>query len=150
MMSSVRYRRLEVALVAVALSAAVVLELGDRAAAQAPAAAPLATQTSSQGAVTVAVKPIALSASVPELRFEIVQDTHSVALSQDMRAVAVLSGGPGGDVKPAAWEGDPPGGHHRKGVLVFAPISPMPESVTLTIRGLGGVPERTFTWAVPK
>lgn len=24
--------------------------------------------------------------------------------------------------KPSAWKGDPPGGHHRKGVLQFAPV----------------------------
>lgn len=111
-------------------------------------AAELETQTNRQGGVTIQVTPQALSASASAWRFEVVLDTHSAALTQDLRDVAVLSGDAGGENKPIAWEGDPPGGHHRKGVLVFASISPMPALLTLRIRGIAGVPERIFSWTV--
>jgi hypothetical protein len=89
-----------------------------------------------------------LSASATELRFEVVLDTHTAELTQDMREISVLSGVDGREFKPTAWEGDPPGGHHRQGVLVFSPISPMPGSLTLKLRGINRVPERIFAWSV--
>ena len=46
------------------------------------------------------------------------------------------------------WDGDAPGGHHRKGVLRFQPLRPAPPAVTLEMRGGGEVSERTFTWPV--
>jgi hypothetical protein len=63
-----------------------------------------------------------------------------------MTAVSVLSDGKGHDKKPLSWQGDPPGGHHRKGVLAFKPFSSAPETLTVNIRQVGSVPERTFTW----
>lgn len=54
----------------------------------------------------------------------------------------------GKQYRPLAWEGDPPGGHHRKGVLVFESIDPPPRSVTLKLRRIGSVPERSFTWTL--
>jgi hypothetical protein len=147
MMQTVLRRRPRLAIVLFAL-ATVTLDVAMSPAAQPLKAAELATQTNREGMVTIKVTPQALFASATELRFEVVLDTHSVALAQDMRDVAVLSGGAGSEYKPTAWDGDPPGGHHRKGMLVFAPVSPMPASLTLTIRGIGGVPERIFTWSV--
>lgn len=114
--------------------------------AQAPKSTQLTPQTNRAGMVTVKVTPQALSSAAP-LRFEVVLDTHSVELTQDMREIAALSDGVR-EYKPTAWDGSPPGGHHRKGVLVFAPVSPMPASLTLTIRDIAGVPERRFTWTV--
>lgn len=113
---------------------------------QALDAAELATQTNREGMVTIKVTPQAFSEASP-LRFDVVLDTHSVPLNHDMREIAVLDSGGGSEYKATAWNGDPPGGHHRKGVLVFAPINPMPASLTLKIRGVAGVSERIFTWA---
>jgi hypothetical protein len=63
---------------------------------------------------------------------------------QDMAAVSSLTDATGQIVSPKAWTGDPPGGHHRKGVLKFTALTSPPAS--LTIRDLGSVPARTFTW----
>ncbi len=105
------------------------------------------SQTSKEGAVTVKVTPLELSAQAAVWRFEVVLETHVVALDQDMTAAATLADGAGREYRPLAWEGDKPGGHHRKGVLTFEPIRPAPSSVTLKIRRIG-VAERTFSWPV--
>ncbi len=107
----------------------------------------LASQVNKQGAVTVKVTPLELSAQAAVWRFEVVLDTHIAALDHDMTAVAALADGAAREYRPLAWEGDKPGGHHRKGVLTFEPIRPAPTSVTLKIRRVG-VAERTFTWPV--
>jgi len=33
-------------------------------------------------------------------------------------------------------------------VLVFKPMGPLPASITLKIRGVGGVAERSFVWSL--
>jgi hypothetical protein len=103
------------------------------------------SQTSKEAAVTVKVTPLDLSAQAAVWRFEVVLDTHVVALDHDMTAVVALADGAGREYRPLAWEGDKPGGHHRKGVLTFEPIRPTPTSVMLKIRRIG-VAERTFSW----
>lgn len=105
----------------------------------------LAPQINKEGAVTVKVTPLELSAQAPVWRFEVVLDTHVVALDQDMTAAVALADGAGREYRPLAWEGDKPGGHHRKGVLTFERIKPAPTSVMLKIRRIG-VAERTFSW----
>ncbi len=107
----------------------------------------LASQVNKEGAVTVRVTPLDLSAQAGAWRFEIVLDSHVTALDHDMTAVVVLTDGVGREYRPLAWEGEKPGGHHRKGVLTFEPIRPAPTSVMLKIRRTG-VAERTFSWPV--
>lgn len=102
------------------------------------------TQTDRQGQVTVQVTPLALK--VDGWTFQVVFDTHSVTLDHDLTAVAALVGPDGRGHKPSVWNGDPAGGHHRKGILVFAPLDPMPSSVALKLRDIGPVPERSFSW----
>lgn len=102
------------------------------------------TQTDRQGQVTVQVTPLALKAD--GWAFQVVFDTHTVTLDHDPTAVAILVGSDGREYKPSAWNGDPPGGHHRKGTLVFAPLDPMPSALTLKLRKIGPVPERSFFW----
>lgn len=106
----------------------------------------LPSQKNDAGQVTVTVTPLAVSNTANTWRFEVQLNTHVAPLTQDMTAVATLNDGKGNSEQPSAWEGDPPGGHHRKGVLVFRPISPMPDSITLNIRQVAAVPERSFTW----
>lgn len=106
----------------------------------------LPLRESDEGQVKVSVTPANLSKSADTWRFAVQFTTHVKPITQDMVAVASLSDGKGAGEKPTAWEGDPPGGHHRKGVLVFKPINPMPATITLDIRQVGGIADRTFTW----
>lgn len=99
-----------------------------------------------EGQVRASVTPQNLSKTADAWRFEVRFNTHVTPITQDMLAVASLSDGEGPGEKPTAWEGDPPGGHHRRGVLVFKPMNPMPATITLHIRQVGGIADRTFTW----
>lgn len=106
----------------------------------------LPPQVNKDGQVTVKVTPLALDQGA--WKFQVVFDTHVVPLDQDLLAVAALVAPDGREEKPVAWEGDPPGGHHRNGVLVFRAMSPAPQSVLLKIRDVGAIPERSFTWSL--
>ncbi|MBI4128725.1 MAG: hypothetical protein HY460_01625, partial [Parcubacteria group bacterium] len=57
-----------------------------------------------------------------------------------------LFGDTGMRYAPVAWEGDPPSGHHREGVLTFNRISPLPASIALTIAGIQGAGDYIFSW----
>jgi hypothetical protein len=106
----------------------------------------LEAQKNDEGAVSVSVTPQDVSKAADAWRFAVQFNTHVTPISQDMVAVASLADGKGAEERPAAWEGDPPGGHHRHGVLVFKPLNPTPTTLTLRIREVGGVAVRTFTW----
>jgi hypothetical protein len=117
---------------------------------QAPAAAG-STQTSEGNQVTVKVT---WAGPTSGLVFRVALDTHSVDLDQyDLRVLAVLRVGPGTDVRPSAWDA-PKGGHHREGTLTFPAQGPDGKNllgqdvreITLMIRDVAGVPERTFRW----
>ena len=108
------------------------------------AAPTLSTQTSSQSGVTVKVTPRALSAGTWE--FEVVFDTHSQELTDDLGKTAVLVSDGRTSHSPVKWQGDPPGGHHRKGVLEFKPVSPMPAAIELQIKRNGETAPRLFRW----
>jgi hypothetical protein len=114
----------------------------------APSAAPKASaaQTSRDGGVIVRVTPKNLARGAPTWDFQVVLDTHSGDLGQDLVKSAVLIDGRGREHAPTAWTGDPPGGHHREGVLSFEPLGSETGSVTLQIRGVGGVAQRSFRW----
>ncbi len=105
----------------------------------------LEPQTKSQGEVSITVTP----AYDTKWSFDIALETHSVELSESLDAVSVLIDDKNREYAPVAWEGDPPGGHHRKGILRFGgDIDSSARSLTLAIRKLGGIPERTFTWTL--
>lgn len=108
------------------------------------------TQTSEGGQVTVK----ATWAGPSGLVFQVAMDTHAVDLDQyDLATLAVLRAGQGTEVRPSAWDA-PKGGHHRQGTLTFpaqgpdgkAVLSPTVKEITLIIRDVGGVPERTLRW----
>jgi len=109
-------------------------------------AAPLETKENDEGAVMASVTPLDLSKTADAWRFAVQFNTHVTPISQDMVAVASLNGSKDVEERPTAWEGDPPGGHHRRGVLAFQPMNPAPSTVTLHIRDVGGVADRAFTW----
>ncbi len=102
----------------------------------------LETQTNSEGPVTIKITPKLSSG----LAFEMVLDTHSEELDADLIQVTTLKDENDKEYKPIRWEGSPPGGHHREGVLTFGTIARPPRTLQLVIRGIGGVLERKFLW----
>jgi manganese oxidase len=109
------------------------------------------TQSAEAGAVTVVVTPLNLLDAQDTLDFTIVLDTHSVELDMDLSEMAVLQIGET-EIAATAWDA-PAGGHHVEGVLSFPALDDAEgnilaeaTSVTLVLRGLAGVSERTFTW----
>lgn len=113
-----------------------------------PTPTALETKANNEGPATVSVRPTNIFQSNSEWDFEITLDTHSYGLSDDLMQAAELLDNQGNRYKPIAWEGDPPGGHHREGGLKFRAITPFPRSLTLIIRDIGGVVSRTFTWTL--
>ncbi|OGN00139.1 MAG: hypothetical protein A3B91_01855 [Candidatus Yanofskybacteria bacterium RIFCSPHIGHO2_02_FULL_41_29] len=102
----------------------------------------LESQSNNEGAVSITVTP-KLSEWI--LEFEVVMNTHSIELSEDMTKISVLIVNEK-EYKPISWEGAGPGGHHREGVLRFKSIVLGPEKLILKIKNIGGVSERLFQW----
>ena len=100
---------------------------------------------SRKNGVTVDVKPLQFVTGKPA-RFQVRMNTHSVNLGEDMVAVSMLRDDQGREYHPLRWNGSPPGGHHRNGVLEFPNLEGNIKSFTLFIRNIAGVPERTFEW----
>lgn len=103
----------------------------------------LEIQTDNDGEVEIVITPKIYD---KEWFFEIALNTHSEELTVDIMKAMILLDDKGREYAPLAWNGDPPGGHHRSGILRFAPISPQPASIILKIIGVGGVGERNFFW----
>lgn len=109
-------------------------------------AAELAQQSSQDGGVTISVKPVEVSAGAATWSFQVSLTTHSQDLSDDLARAAVIVDGAGRKESPTGWEGDAAGGHHRKGVLRFKALTPLPEAVELRIQRPGESAPRTFRW----
>ena len=106
-------------------------------------------RTNKDKRVRVDVKPVQLAPGQPA-KFEVQMNTHSEALEEDMVAVSSLKDNAGRVYQATAWQGSAPGGHHREGVLEFPKLENNPESITLIIRKVAEVPERTFEWPVER
>ena len=102
------------------------------------------SQTNSEGSVTITVTP----KNLYQPTFEIVLDTHTDNLNKDLTKNTILIDDQGNMQKPVGWEGDPLGGHHRKGILLFNSFQEKSKLVTLKIQNVGQVQERSFTWIV--
>lgn len=113
------------------------------AASGAQAASALPDRSVASNGITVRAAPRALSGGAWE--FDIAFDTHSGALQDDLMQSASLVAG-GKSISPAGWQGDPPGGHHRKGVLKFDGVDPRPQEIELRIARPGEPKPRSFRW----
>jgi hypothetical protein len=118
------------------------------------------TQQDTQGAVTVSAT--LLTTDKPradgKLAVQVKLDTHSIDLDQyQLERLAVLRDGQGREIPAAGLESASGSGHHREGVLTFPAtdasgkpvLSPEANTLTLILRGIGGVPEREFRWRLP-
>jgi len=111
----------------------------------ASAASGLAAQVNREGPVQVRVKPRSLAPDAKLWEFEVAFNTHSVPIDGDPAKFSVLVDTNGKTHAAIAWQGDPPGGHHRKGVLQFKPLA-SEKAVELRINGVAGVATRSFRW----
>jgi len=80
--------------------------------------------------------------------FKVQMTTHSVELNYDVVKLSTLKDDMGREYQALKWDGDPPVGHHRKGVLEFPAIAKSTKSITLYIKNIAGVPERLFKWTL--
>jgi hypothetical protein len=109
------------------------------------AAASDATQTVSGGGVTAKITYLNPKSS-DEPRFQVVLDTHSVALdSYDLKAISLLRDDTGKTYLPNAVE-NKGSGHHREVILTFPKVSPEAKRLEIVIKDVAGVKERTFRW----
>ena len=92
------------------------------------------------------VQPLGLADDQESWDFDVAINTHSVNLEYDLTQVAVLRCERGGEHKPVSWEGSPPGGHHRQGVLRFVSLDHPTSFLELVIQDVAGVSERVFRW----
>ncbi len=104
-----------------------------------------ASQTVDGGNVAVKVMPLKMEPTAP-LEFEIAMNTHSVDLADDMMKAVVLRDESGMEFTPSAWDGPGAGGHHREGKIRFAPLTMNTKTLTLVVKNVAGVPERSYTW----
>ena len=112
-----------------------------------PAGAPaLAARSNDAGGIRVVVTPKSVAAGAA-WQFEVVMDTHIKPLDDDLTKTAILVVDGGRQYAPTSWQGDKPGGHHRKGVLSFPAPSELSKSFELVIQNLGGITKRVFQWA---
>jgi Spy/CpxP family protein refolding chaperone len=118
------------------------------------------TQEDKQGAVTVTAT--LLTPDKPrtdgKLAVQVKLDTHTVDLDQyQLEKLAVLRDAQGLEVQALGLESPNGSGHHREGVLTFPGtdasgkrlLSPDAKTLTLILRGIGGVEERAFQWQLP-
>ena len=112
----------------------------------AASAAELEARTSRAAGVTVKVTPKDVAPGSGTWAFAVVLDTHSQDLSDDLVKDSVLIDVRGTRYAPVSWEGAPPGGHHREGVLRFKGLGPAPGAFELQIRRPGESAARVFRW----
>ncbi|OHA93483.1 MAG: hypothetical protein A3H52_02195 [Candidatus Zambryskibacteria bacterium RIFCSPLOWO2_02_FULL_39_26] len=105
------------------------------------------SKLNAEGAVVIEITPIKLSPKDREWKFEVVLNTHSVELDQDMAAISKLLDDKGNQYDLLYWQGDPPGGHHREVMLTFKPIIPTPKYIELRILNVD-VLVRSYVWDI--
>lgn len=110
-------------------------------------AADLASQSSASGGVTIAVKPVDVSAAAANWSFQVSLRSQSQDLRDDLVRTAFIVDRAGKKREsPIGWEGDSAGGRQRKGVLRFKALAPLPTAIELRIQRAGEKAPRTFRW----
>lgn len=104
-----------------------------------------APQISNERGVKVTATPQKILGEARTWDFQLVLETHTQDLSDDLAKSALLIAD-GKQYMPLGWEGAPPGGHHRKGLLRFRAIVPQPRAMELQIRLAGDASPRSFKW----
>ncbi len=112
----------------------------------ATAGAQLAAQKSSAAGVTVQVTPQQITAGAKTWSFNVALDTHSQELSDDFAKTTVLIDERGTEYRPAAVEGDKPGGHHRSAVIRFDAGNQVPKALEMRMQRPGEAKPRSFRW----
>lgn len=124
--------------------ATLLLAVASSALAAVTAASSFATQTTTVSGVIVKVTPIALDRDRRD--FDVVLETQASELDDDLARSAALTADGGNPQAPIEWRGDPPGGHHRQGILRFKGTTPTPASIELRIVRAGESAPRVFHW----
>ena len=104
-----------------------------------------APQVSNERKIKVTATPQNLQKEAKTWDFEVALETHTQDLGDDLSKSSVLIAA-GKQYLPLAWEGAPPGGHHRKGLLRFKSIESHTGVVELQIRLSGDASPRSFKW----
>ena len=106
-----------------------------------------APQTSNGRGIKITVIPQSIRNDAKTWDVEVTLETHTQSLNEDLAESSVLMAD-GKRYAPQSWEGAPPGGHHRKGLLHFNAIAPQPRSMELQIRLAGEASPRSFKWVL--
>ena len=132
-------------LIAFAFAAAVAIT-APMAMAQSAGSPTLAARSSDAGGIRVVIKPKSV---VPGSfwEFDVTMDTHTKPLNDDLTKIAALLDADKHRYEALSWQGDAPGGHHRKGVLRFPAPSKPTGSFEVQIDGLAGTGKRVFQWS---
>lgn len=106
----------------------------------------LGRQVDRVNGIEVSVTPGSLAPDADVWEFEVAFDTHGGTLDGDPAASSVLVDAQGNRHAALGWNGAPPGGHHRSGVLRFRPLGSAADVVELRVGGVGGIEALTFRW----
>ena len=110
-------------------------------------AADLASQTNEDSGVTIAVKPVEVSAGASVWTFQVSLSSISQDLRDDLVRTAYIVNRAGKiNEVPSGWKGDAPGGRQRKGVLSFKALAPLPTAIELRVQRAGENAPRMFRW----
>lgn len=101
-------------------------------------------KTNIEEGIEIGVEPME-SSDKKTWNFKITITTHEGSLDQDLTNGSILKNEKDDMLSPLGWEGSPPGGHHREGILSFPAFMEEPKTVTLKLSGFGKR-ERVFTW----
>ena len=101
------------------------------------------------GPVVVTVTLLERPVAGASIKAKVALDTHSVGLDGLKFEEAVAVRVPDGtEVSATTVERATGGGHHREAVLIF-PAPSQTGALTIVVKNVGGIAERTFSWEVP-